>query len=289
MDRRVCERKGWIWLFTESGRRVSMETTCKTWGCKVCEKQMLALFRLRVKAGISHLQACVFTTFTFKMGDVPVDAVFVTATWKEFSRRWKKAGEENFEWLKVVELTKKGQPHLHLVMGPTTGRICCYGRLRPLGKWFVRDRSCKCLSHRLSRVWEAVTGDSWIVYCVPVTSPDRAGNYLLKYMAKGMGKRGNLEALGFKRRWSTSRGWPGKGRIRLRQSLPDGPGWAHTELHVMRMAADNPEDLEVRVGPEWAMKNMERVRQKTAVGKMRRKINATDESSSINAKGVGPG
>lgn len=248
--RNECPKKGWIWLITDSNRVCVMPTTCKTWACGVCQGKLISLFKMRVEAGCSALQRCAFTTFTLRRDDNVLTAQFVREAWKEFSRRWKKVGEP-FEWLKVVELTKKKQPHLHLVMGPVTGKLRCYGPGKKIGEWFQKDRECSCLSHRLSRVWESVTGGSWVVFLVEVTSPSGAGSYLGKYMAKGHRQRQDLWEAGFTRRWSTSRGWPGGGRLRLRQTVERG--WKAIELHGMQREKDNPPDLEERVGPEWAL------------------------------------
>jgi len=275
MKRNDCPKKGWIWLITETNRVCVMPTTCKTWGCGVCSAKLENLFKMRVEAGISALRTCAFTTFTLKWDGSVLTAEYVRDAWKEFSRRWKRVGEP-FKWLKVVELTKKRQPHLHLVMGPVEGLLRCYGPRRKLGIWFRNDRSCRCLSHRLSRVWESVTGGSWVVFLVEVGSARGAGSYLAKYMAKGHNQRALLWAAGFDRRWSTSRGWPGGGRIRLRQTVERG--WKYIEMQGIQRAEDNPPDLEERVGPEWALEHARRRENKMLVKRAERYLNATDES-----------
>ena len=112
-----------------------------------------------------------------------------------------------------------GQPHLYLVLGTVKRYLRCYGREFDIKAFRRRFDTCECWSHQLSRVWKEVTGDSYIVHSVPVISARRAGAYLGKYMATDFEHRVAMEKLGFKRRWSTSAGWPGNGRLRLRQTV----------------------------------------------------------------------
>lgn len=51
-------------------------------------------------------------------------------------------------------------------------------------------------------------GSSFIVDVVEVWSPRGLASYLEKYVTKGMYDRGELESMGFVRRWSRSRSWP---------------------------------------------------------------------------------
>ena len=83
------------------------------------------------------------------------------------------------------------------------------------------------MAHVVSRLWFGITGDSWVVDAAPVAGAGRAGSYLAKYLRKGSLNRVLLERLGFVRRWSSSRGWPGSGRVRLRQTLEGG--WASSD------------------------------------------------------------
>ena len=272
-----CERKGYAWLRTESNRTLVVPTVCKTWGCGKCAQLVMSRFRLRVAVGCSVLQPCAFTTFTFRLEGEPVDASYVARTWKAFFRKWKRL-EAPFEWLKVVELTQAGQPHLHLVMGPVTGRIRCYGKRRLGEAWFLKDRECQCLSHRLSRVWHIVTGNSWHVHTTPVMSAKGAGGYLAKYMAKGGSQRELLEAAGFERRFSSSRGWPATGTMQLEQTL--GRGWKDTAFLPFKSQAVNPPDLARMKGPSWLMREIEEQVEKAAERRVRRMlVSAADEGA----------
>jgi hypothetical protein len=125
-------------------------------------------------------------------------------------------------WLRVVELTKKGQAHLHILFGNVEHRVRCWTKdeyklmgKRAWGTWFrskERWETCDCLTHRMSRHWYALTGDSWVVFGEPVTGAETAGKYLSKYMAKDMPHSRDygqmMDILGFSRRWSCSQDWP---------------------------------------------------------------------------------
>lgn len=215
-----CPRGGSIWLVSSEGS-VKMPTTCKTWRCKGCRDRLKSVFSARVEAGVYSLGRCAFMTLTYKMtSDSQRDALSVRKDWQEFWRRYKAKKYPKVQWLRVVEITKKGQPHLHVVMGPIEGRINCYGDKRIDARLFTEAMgNCDCLSHRMSELWLGVTGDSWHVHTMLVRGAGRAGAYLFKYMAKTLTTWADLEALGFKRRYSNSKSWPGRGRVRLQGSL----------------------------------------------------------------------
>ena len=239
MDRK-CPRRGQIWLMKEGKGRLVMPTTCKTYSCASCQPGLLALFRARLEIGVSRLARCAFITVTYRsikssMKGSPgenralLDAAACAKDWRALLRRLKSAGQSPGNWLKVVELTLRKVPHHHLVVGPVTGTINCHGREFDVGRHLRRMESCPCLSHVWSRHWLAVTGDSYIVHARAVVSGSQAGWYLSKYMAKSHGERGALEARGFGRRWSSSRAWPGGGRLRLYQTTHGG--WSSIWFH----------------------------------------------------------
>lgn len=117
-------------------------------------------------------------------------------------------------------------------------------------------------------MWREVTGDSWIVHTVPVLGRRGAGSYLAKYMAKDHVQRGALVAAGFNRRWSTSRGWPGGGRIRLAQSKSaGGPGWDRINLIWGKLTGPLPAQggLDRKVGPPALAAYFDRLGREAAV------------------------
>ena len=119
-------------------------------------------------------------------------------------------------------------PHHHLIAGPISEdqEVSCYGDSFDIRRYRKRFDSCGCLSHSLARPWKEVTVDTEIVHTVAVLGARGAGGYMGKYFLKTFGMEGRLKAVGMKRRWSTSREWPGTGRLRLKQSLgAGGSGW----------------------------------------------------------------
>lgn len=85
-----------------------------------------------------------------------------------------------------------------------------------------------CVEHELAKIWYGITGDSWVVDCRPVWSASGAASYLFKYLDKGFTERGDLEALGFKRRWSCSRDWPSPERMEF--VVTQSKGWQSTQF-----------------------------------------------------------
>jgi len=250
----ACPRAGSILLETKYHRRLLMNTQCKTWGCISCRERMKSLFRARVSSGVSRTGRCAFMTITYKEGSERLSRVgCVARDWRALWRRFQKYQPEmlGMEWLRVMELTQKGTPHHHVVIGPVKGLVRCWSRDR-----FRIDRyrrlfdSCECLAHKWAREWFAVTGDAYIVHATEVVGAEGAGAYMAKYLQKEFdGAR--AEELGMARRWSSSRGWPGSGRLRLAQT--EKGGWRRTAWaphHVGEDIAGGPADLMERTGDD---------------------------------------
>lgn len=266
-----CPRGGYVALWSHRwdgehhADRIVLPTVCKTWGCKSCSRKVLALFKKRVEIGISQLEQCAFMSVTYVLGrttdGLPLEsdrkrAVSVQKDWRRFLERlYRHNPELRSPWLKVVELTERKQPHLHIVVENKSSLIRCYGNEFDVSTFVRRMDRCVCLSHVWSRHWLAVTGNSYIVHAVPVAGAKRAAAYLAKYLAKDMPMRDELGELGFTRLWSTSASWPGNGRLRLRQTIEGG--WDHQEYWPNQspdaaLGASHPR-LEERVGPEFAL------------------------------------
>ena len=86
----------------------------------------------------------------------------------------------------MVELTKRGTPHHHLVIGPigSDETISCMGRRFDIVRFQRRFRDCDCITHEFARHWGAVTGDSYIVHGREVVGSQGAANYMAKYLTK---------------------------------------------------------------------------------------------------------
>ncbi len=236
----VCPRRGTMLLETATGKVLERQTNCNSWRCVSCRVRNRSRFQAIVTKGCSTLGRCSFITITYRaVSQRKQDASYVQRDWKEFWRRVRRIPSlKNLEHLRVMELTKKGVPHFHLIVGPVPQemRIKCWrGSDFVIGTYRARMDDCMCLSHICGRLWLAITGDSYIAYAIPVTSAKGAGSYLAKYMMKG-GDVAEREALGMKRRWSTSRGWPSDKRMRL---LSEG-GWSR----LLWSEGSPPHDLE---------------------------------------------
>ncbi len=272
----TCDREGYTELFTKEGRSVILPTTCKTWRCVICRRKLLALFRARVEIGASRLGVCGFITITYQADSKRLqDVRCAQKDWSALWLRLKRAGHR-WEWLKVTEKTKKGIPHHHVIVGPIGMDIRCHGKTirkgRETKRYTDRLATCPCLAHTFAREWLAITGDSYIVFATPVTEPGTAGGYLAKYMEK------TFDGDWVTRRFSTSRGWPGGGRIRLAQTVDKGwdhiVRWGPGRFDGVRNLNAREEDLLERVGEdltkEKALKSSKRRAQREYEGIIRR-------------------
>jgi len=218
-------------------RVVTVPTNCKTWGCKSCRDRVKRYVKMRMAHGISILGQCYLITVTYRMekglakgvGSVGKDWAACTRAW------WKSNPSQRMKWFRVPELTKKGQVHLHLIVGGIQKRISCcrpgtHGSCNHKKDYAWAMAKCRkdCIEHELAKIWYKVTGDSWVVDCREVWSPGGAGAYLFKYLDKGFVDRESLEALGFKRRWSCSRNWPAPERMEFVVTL--SKGWQNTQF-----------------------------------------------------------
>jgi len=209
-------------------------------------------------------------TITYKEGDLTArGAGFVSTDWRALWRLLKKWEPEiaGMEYLRVMELTKNGIPHHHLVIGPIPRgmRDRCWKYTMRIREYKKRFSSCECLAHRVARLWLQVTKDSYIVHATPVYGAGTAGGYMGKYMQKEFDGE-EAEALGMARRWSTFRGWPGSGRLRLR--VTGRKGWQRTSWaphHVDKDILGGPPHLLVREGDDLTFKLKERQARKRLV------------------------
>lgn len=270
-----CPRAGLVTLTDYFGRQLKMPTTCKAWRCLSCRDRLKSLFKMRVASGCSVWDRCWLITFTYKVDAARrLDAEFAKKDWKEFWRRWKKYQLPHLEWLRVSEKTKKGMIHHHVVAGSQRKlRARCYGREFDNRGFLRRFDSCGCLSHMASRVWKEVTRDSYIVHAQGVVSPKGMGTYLAKYMMKdfGMDRVAAMQS----RRWANSRGWPGRGRLRLRNTVRKL--WAvhdFTPGHAeeWELEGGDDADLRVRSGPAWAIEYMAKAKREAVMNGLRRMI-----------------
>ena len=118
----ACPSQGSMRLVSWDGEFARVRTNCKTWRCVSCRGRMLNLFRMRVESGCLILGRCAFITLTYQADSERLrDARCVEKDWKALWRRLTVQGLQNLKWLRVMEVTRKGIPHYHLVAGPIEG------------------------------------------------------------------------------------------------------------------------------------------------------------------------
>ena len=289
----VCPRRGAVELWSMDLRRVVIPTTCKTWKCVVCARKMKALFCSRVEIGVSRLGRCAFITGTYQADSPRLrDAGCVRKDWMALLRRLDRSAWQDewkrMKWLRVMELTRRGIPHFHLVIGPVGDFIRCHGDSMDIRKFRSRMEDCDCLSHRFSREWKAITkGESYIWFAIPVAGAAKAGSYMAKYLDKAFdGKRAG--ELGMKRRWSYSKGWPGGGRLRLAMSKDaGGPGWRWTQFYKgvdkdydVESGPNDPELME-RHGEDMTLALSEKHVRRTRARKVLNVANVREENGTV--------
>lgn len=209
-----CPRRGVVKLEDDTGWLLATKTTCKTWGCKVCRERVAALVRLRMEYGCLKLRDSFLITLTYANLDMQSlrDAHSVQV---DLERFWKSLRKRNpqLSYFKIVEMTKRKQIHLHLIVGGITS-----DRRDTCDKTFYKRRRevCKfdCLHCELVKVWESITG-SFVIDVRKVYASSGLANYLGKYLTKQFYNWDQLEERGFKRRWSRSKNWPSPGPLRL--------------------------------------------------------------------------
>ncbi len=218
----VCTRPGYIILESETGRMGAYQTICKSWSCLSCQKKLLSLFIERARLGYLTLGPLYFITITWRWTEFSLteDAISVEKDWRAWLTKLRRI-YPGAEYLKVIELTKRKQPHFHLIMGGlgghqrsncrNPGRKCNSKQL--LGPCKARE---VCYEHKLSRMWHEVTGDSYFVCVRDVYSIKGLCNYLSKYMVKSFDEFEAAKELGFGKRWTQSFHWPKLEKMQLR-------------------------------------------------------------------------
>ena len=235
-----CFRPGEVSLLSNDGEFGVIPTNCKTWRCKGCRDRMLALFRARVSIGCSTLVPSAFMTGTYEADSrLNTDASYVARDWRALWRivHRRNPWTKDLKWLRVMELTRRGIPHWHLVLGTIHGSVRCWqGDKLSIRSYEKRFDTCECLAHVFARAWYSVTGDSYIVHTRPVVGHEKAAAYMAKYVSKTFGEEGRMAALGMKRRWSSSRGWPGSGKLRLQ--VTEDEDWKERYFRYGRVACE---------------------------------------------------
>lgn len=214
MKLRKCPKWQYISLKTKAGTEYITESRCKSWRCSICRKTKFNEVMVKMEYGCLMLPESYLITLTRKAGITPENtADSVSLAFAAWLRILKKRHNLNLKWFKVIELTKQGTPHLHLIAGINgfQGKDSCVKKDKSGNKLYSRSWLKKddgCLAHIMGKVWLEVTQNSFIVDVEEIYNPAGAAAYLLKYLTKSFLHRYELEEMGFLRRYSASRNWP---------------------------------------------------------------------------------
>ena len=230
---KACPKGGTIWLTHKDGSKLAMKTTCSTWGCPVCTKRLLSYVQMKMEHGCSTRTPSYFITITNTLAanSSPKRAEYVQTVWHRFLRRLKRT-YPNPMWFKIIELTKNGQPHLHVILN-NIGTVVPRCQQPNWSSPTYRNKSCDCLTHLVSRCLEYATkGESYVCDAQIVRSPAGLAQYLTKYLVKQFDTHDQLVQLGFTRRYSASIGW-GLPRRHLKGTLEDEWKRVDRDNHVL--------------------------------------------------------
>lgn len=215
-----------MFLYTDDDAIV-VETSCKTKRCITCRKKVQNRFTMLVEYGImssSTQDRSYFITTTFKLVSPVRRAPYVAGVWRKALEFLRSKYGKNLQWIKVVELTAKKMPHLHLVMTVIGGgpKATCQPKgHRYDARWRSGMGKCECLEHSLADAWYRISGDSFVVNVSELKSRKKAARYLAQYIGKDLVHLQGLLKSGFKRSWSRSRTWPGE-KLQLKRTAELG-------------------------------------------------------------------
>lgn len=281
-----CPKGGYVWLQVKTNnQQLVVPTTCKAWGCLACRDRVKNLVKMRIQYGCLILGSCYFITLTYRVGrgSRQRTAAIVAADWRELLKRLK-TQLPNLAWFRVVEATKKKQPHLHLVIGGIGSHLpSCRKIYEPINFTFLtKDCPQRCLLHVFAKAWYSITGDSYVVDARVVLGAGGAAAYMAKYLIKALASYSVLENLGFKRRWSRSNNWPSS-ELQLAGTEMDAfkkSGWTWKGGGSSVIAADREEHsrghaLLERVGNEMYLELSKLIQRKSAMARLKGLIHET--------------
>lgn len=238
-----CPRWHYISLVSKDDQRYSIETRCKSWSCRVCRKIKMNEVRTKMEYGCLTVGRFYLITVTGKPEDQwTTSADSAGKALAELLRRLKVTYPRKYKkmkWFKIVELTKQGIPHFHMILGNLgindDGEVpvdSCVKKDKSGNKMYSMRwlrRHCRCISHDWSKMWFELTGMSFIVDVVEGYNVGGSVAYLIKYLEKSFLHRRELMELGFERRYSSSRNWPSEPRSG--GGIPPGERWKRIEIY----------------------------------------------------------
>jgi len=110
----MCNRIGTI-VKQQAGKITAIRLRCKSWGCVDCSKMRRSKLIMEAREGKPER----FITLTVNpnwFSSPEERAQKLVAAWRRIRRRFIELGpNRSIEFLAVFELTKKGEPHLHIM------------------------------------------------------------------------------------------------------------------------------------------------------------------------------
>lgn len=185
-------------LYDDTGSVVDLRVPfCDKWDCEECRPRRCARVRYEALAG----KPTQFLTLSWRVreGDTPASArKRMGKAWPHLHRWMCKEIGEKIEYFVVVEATKKGWPHFHILL------------------------RCKRIERRkIKNWWRKLTG-SYIVKWETVWNVKGAAFYLTNYLKKG------LEQFGKSKRYFRSENWISEDQKRKSETHSVGRSLKHT-------------------------------------------------------------
>jgi len=189
----IC--RDWSIVKYESETRHCRPLYCRSWSCDVCQPKRRAQLMANAAAGAPNR----FLTLTVNptIGDSPEQRLRLLArAWRVAVQRLRRLyGPKSIDYLAIVEETKQGEPHLHVLL-----------------------RSVYIPQPLISSIMRELI-DSPIVDIRAIKSIKHVVHYIAKYIAKAPAQFGKS-----KRYWS-SRTWEVDSRKPQGNKDPDGIKW----------------------------------------------------------------
>lgn len=106
----------WTLVKSTDSARLAKPLTCKSWGCEYCQPTRRAQLMAKAASGLPNR----FLTLTCNpaYGDSPYHRLrLLSHAWNVIVKRLRRVyGVAGVQYLAVVEATKRGEPHLHILL-----------------------------------------------------------------------------------------------------------------------------------------------------------------------------
>lgn len=159
---------------------------CKSILCLACRQTKIKKSIIKYEPYVKTFKNCYLLTLTYKNRDLFPRSFYsrMKDDFDNFRRKLKPLGVVISNYVKAIETKQSSEkgyhPHWHALIEIEIDK---YGMI-PLIKT-IQERDGNTKEHVFSKVWQEVTGDSYIVNCVPVGGTHKdALNYVFHYMKK---------------------------------------------------------------------------------------------------------